>query len=78
MTNLLASSISIQNNKLHIGTKEKAEDVIEKANAENESDCEKNDADLNSEGMGRDVKHVRSEIKKDLRFAKANLKEKIN
>jgi hypothetical protein len=61
-----------------MGLKGKFEAEMDKANAKNQSAYEKTKADFESDGTRRKIKHAGSDIKKNLKVAKANAKEKLN
>ena len=61
-----------------MGTKEKIDAELAKVKAERQCDIEKLKAGLDSDGMTKELKHVKSEIKKDVKIAKAEVIKKIN
>lgn len=58
--------------------KKKIEAKIDKTKAENDCASEKLQADIESDGMPKELKHVKSEAKKSILIAKADIKEMIN
>jgi hypothetical protein len=61
-----------------MGTKEKIEAEIDKAKAKNQNTYEKANAEVNSDGLTKELKQTGSEIKKDIKIAAAEIKKKIN
>lgn len=58
--------------------KKKIEAKIDKARAETDCIEEKLQAELDSDGMNKELEHVKSEAKKSIKIAKADLKEVLN
>ena len=51
---------------------------MEKAKAETDCIEEKLQAEINSDGMPKELKHVKSEAKKSIKIAKADIKGILN
>ena len=61
-----------------MGTKEKIEAETDKAIAKNENTYEKAKAEVDSDGLTKELKQTGSEIKKNVKIAAADIKKKIN
>jgi hypothetical protein len=58
--------------------RKKIEAKLDKSKAEVDCIEEKLHAEVDSDGMNKELKHVKSEAKKSIRIAKADLKEILN
>jgi len=61
-----------------MGIEKKIEAEIDKVKAKVQANYEKSEADMESTGLTKELRHTGSEIKKDAKIAKADLKEKVN
>lgn len=61
-----------------MGTKEKIEAEASKANAKNQNTYDKAKAEVDSDGLTKELKQTGSEIKKDVKVAAAEVKKKVN
>ncbi len=61
-----------------MGTKEKIEAETAKANAKNQNTYDKAKAEVDSDGLSKELKQTGSEIKKNVKVAAAEVKKKVN
>ncbi len=59
-------------------TKEKIKAEASKANAKNQNTYDKAKAEVDSDGLTKELKQTGSEIKKDVKVAAAEVKKKVN